>query len=785
MSALKYRRRQLWTGALACLVALGIGGSVLGAHTVARNDAQSSRELLLKSSAQIASTLKLAIQHEQDLVVSAGAFFVRNPNATQSAFRQWAAEARTFQRYPELVGVAEVRIVTTSQLKSFEAKALRDPAGTLAPGGKFQITPAGARPYYCFANVSLSRVTQTATPAGLDFCDTILGPEFLKARDTGQGAYLPYRSGSIEELVIGTPIYSGAVVPDTLKARRADFIGWTGTSTIPDSLLSTALANHPGTAVAFQYRSSSSVVTFKSGSAPRGAQSATVELHNGWKVQTYSAVNGGGMLTNANALALLLTGVILSLLLGALIYVLGTSRSRALAMVSERTDQLQHRALHDSLTGLPNRALILDRIQQTLARARRDHSAVALLFLDLDNFKDINDTLGHNIGDELLIAVGVRLSSALREGDTVGRLGGDEFVILAEGASLSPGAEAVAQRVLDVLSPPFSLSGIEVPLSVSASIGIAEGTRAAPEELLRDADIAMYQAKSTGRQRAVVFMPSMQTAVDHHRNLGVDLRTALEEGQFFLLYQPTINLASGAFTGVEALLRWRHPHRGVVQPDDFIPALESSGLIVPVGLWVLQEACRQGAAWRAQGYHFSVSVNISAKQLEGSQIVDDVQRTLAASEFDPTMLILELTETTLMLNVKETVVRLKMLKRLGVRLAIDDFGTGYSSLAYLHQFPIDILKIDRSFVSGVADSNKGAALVHALVQLGKALGLEIIAEGIENQDQRRHLLEEEVDTGQGFLFARPLDVESVGELLRTRGDQPTAELSKAHLEPPR
>ena len=576
MSALKYRHRQLWLGATACLVALGIGGSVLGSHSVARNDAQSSRELLLKSSAQIASTLKLAIQHEQDLVVSAGAFFVHSPNSTQSAFREWMTETRTFQRYPELTGIAEVKIVRASQLKAFEAEALTDPAGTPAAGGTFQIIPPGTRPYYCFATVSQSRTGQSIEPAGLDYCDTILGPALLKARDSGHGAYLPYGSGKADELVIGTPIYSDAVVPATLQARRAAFIGWSGTLLVPNVLLTTALTSHPGTAVAFRYRSSSSVVTFKSGSAPRGAQSSTVELHNGWKVQTYSAVNGGGMLTNANALALLLTGAILSLLLGALIYVLGTSRSRALAMVSERTDELQHQALHDSLTGLPNRALILDRIQQALARARRDHSAVALLFLDLDNFKDINDTLGHNIGDELLIGVGVRLSSALREGDTVGRLGGDEFVILAEGASLSPGAEAVAQRVLDVLSPPFSLAGIEIPLSVSASIGVAEGLRAAPEELLRDADIAMYQAKGTGRQRAVVFMPSMQTAVDDHRNLGVDLRMALDEGQFFLLYQPTINLATGAFTGVEALLRWRHPHRGVVLPDDFIPALESN-----------------------------------------------------------------------------------------------------------------------------------------------------------------------------------------------------------------
>jgi diguanylate cyclase (GGDEF)-like protein len=777
-------RRHLWLSAVVCLVAVGTCGSVLGAHVVARNDAEDSHQLLLNSSAEIASTLKLAIQHEQDLVVAAGAFFVHSPNSTQAAFRQWMTENRTFQQYPELTGIAEVEIVTASRLKAFEASAIADPAGTLAAGGRFQIVPAGARPYYCFASVSQSRTKHSVEPAGLDYCDTILGPEFLKARDSGQGAYLPYGSGKSEELVIGTPIYSDAVVPGTVQARRAAFIGWTGTLIVPEVLLSTAVANHPETAVAFQYRSGSSRVTFKDGAAPSGAQSATVELHNGWNVQTYSAINGGGMLTNANALALLLSGFILSLLLGALIYVLGTSRSRALAMVNERTDQLQHQALHDSLTGLPNRALILDRIHQMLARARRDHTPVALLFLDLDNFKDINDTLGHTVGDQLLAGVGIRLASALREGDTVGRLGGDEFVILAEGASLAPGAEAVAQRVLDVLGTPFNLPGNDVPLNVSASIGIAEGLRAEPEQLLRDADIAMYRAKSIGKQCAVVFLPSMQTAVDDHRSLGVDLRIALEESQFFLLYQPTIDLTTGALTGVEALLRWRHPQRGVIQPDEFIPALESNGLIVPVGLWVLREACRRGVAWHSQGHRFSVSVNISAKQLERGQFVDDVKGTLSASGFDPTLLILELTETTLMLNVKDTVVQLTLLKQLGVRLAIDDFGTGYSSLAYLQQFPIDILKIDRCFVSGVADSTEAAALVHALVQLGKALGLEIIAEGIENKDQCQRLIAEEVNTGQGFFFARPLDVESVDRLLRARGDKPAAWLAETHLPSP-
>jgi diguanylate cyclase (GGDEF)-like protein/PAS domain S-box-containing protein len=436
-------------------------------------------------------------------------------------------------------------------------------------------------------------------------------------------------------------------------------------------------------------------------------------------------------------------------------------------------DSLAHAALHDPLTGLPNRALILNRAEQMLARGRRQHTPVAALFLDLDDFKDINDTLGHEAGDQLLASVAARMTSTLREGDTVGRLGGDEFIVLVEGASLAAGAEVVAERIRDVLAPPFEIPASDVPLQVTVSIGIAEGDRAQPGELLRDADIALYRAKAAGKHCAVTFSTSMHEAVDRQRTDEVDLQHALEDGQFFLLYQPTIDLATGDFTGVEALLRWRHPTRGVVQPNDFIPALESSGLIVPVGAWVLYEACRQGAEWHRQGHRIKVSVNISAVQLDRDRIIDDVDRALAAHGFDPGMLILELTETTLMHDLEGSLVRLKLLKALGVSLAIDDFGTGYSSLAYLRQFPIDVLKIDQSFVSGVADTKESAAIVHALVQLGKVLGLETVAEGIESDEQRRRLEAENVNVGQGFFFARPLSVKDVDHLLKESAVAPS------------
>jgi diguanylate cyclase (GGDEF)-like protein len=754
------------------VVGIGFLGSFLGANNLAQTDVQQAHLNLQTSSAEIAATLNIAIEHEQDLAISAGAFIVENPNASESSFIRWVKDEDAFQRYPEILAVAIVNVVRSSQLSAFAARAAIDEKESHAPSQTFTLTPPGKRPFYCLVDVEHARPGLTEIPIGLDMCDSSLGAQLLHARDSGQPTYAPDSLGGPAAFAVGTPLYRNGSHPTTLAGRRANIIGFTGTEIQPNTILTTALSGHPDDAVAFHYQRSGSNATFKAGRRPKDAITATVDLHNGWHVQVFTAAVTGGIFGESDSVLLLLGGALLSLLLGLLIYVLGTSRSSAMQLVKERTDQLQHQALHDSLTGLPNRALILDRIDRMLARSRREHTAVAALFLDIDNFKDINDTLGHRAGDELLVSVGVRLKSAVRETDTVGRLGGDEFVVLADGVSLEAGVDVVADRILDVMATPFIISASSVPLSVSASIGIAEGDRPTPEEMLQDADIALYQAKAAGKQRAVKFHKSMQVSVDHHRKLEVDLQGALEGEQFFLMYQPTVDLATGGFTGVEALLRWNHPERDVVLPDDFIPALESSGLIVAVGAWVLHEACRQGALWQSRGHHFTVSVNISAKQLERDRLVTDVREAISLSGFDPNHLILELTETSLMHDAGATLSRLMLLKALGVRVAIDDFGTGYSSLAYLRQFPIDILKIDRSFVSGIADSKESAALVHTLVQLGKVLGIETIAEGVETNDQRSRLENENVDTGQGFLFARPLAVADLDRLLLESDGKP-------------
>jgi diguanylate cyclase (GGDEF)-like protein len=455
-------------------------------------------------------------------------------------------------------------------------------------------------------------------------------------------------------------------------------------------------------------------------------------------------------------------------------------RQRTDEELTRREEELSFLATHDPLTGLPNRTLILDRVEQMFARSRRSDAPVVALFIDLDNFKDINDTLGHAAGDELLRAVAARLDGVVRGADALGRLGGDEFVVISDEISMADGPELIAQRLLNALEHPFKLGPEnESRVTVTASVGIAVGNRMSAEDLLRDADIAMYRAKWDGKNRFVVFESGMQDAVQNRMELEMDLREALGNDEFFLAYQPTLDLQDMSPNGVEALIRWRHPVRGIVQPDAFIPMLEDTGLIVEVGQWVLHQACAQGAAWRKAGFPIGMAVNVSGRQLDTDQLIGDIEDALSDSGLDPEALTIEITETTLMRNVGETARRLEAVKDLGVRIAIDDFGTGYSSLAHLQRFPVDALKIDRSFIMGLQNNQEGETLIHTLVQLGKALSIETFAEGIEQQQELSVLRDEDCDSGQGFLFAKPLDVADTEAFLRDWADNNAPALTQA------
>jgi diguanylate cyclase (GGDEF)-like protein/PAS domain S-box-containing protein len=434
-------------------------------------------------------------------------------------------------------------------------------------------------------------------------------------------------------------------------------------------------------------------------------------------------------------------------------------------------ERLYHDAFHDGLTGLPNRVMFMDHLKGSMARARgRKHLPFAVLFLDFDRFKLVNDSLGHLVGDQLLIAIAGRLKANVRPGDTVARLGGDEFTILLEDLNHSDEVEVVATRLLKGLSLPFNLAGREVFITVS--IGIAHSTMGYhyAEDMLRDADIAMYRAKTLGKARFEVFDPSMHANAVNLLRIETDLWRAIEREELYLEYQPIVSLETGKIAGFEALLRWRHPSLGVVPPAEFITVAEETGLIVPIGTWILEEAARQIRCWKLseQASHgLFISVNLSAKQFMKADFAADVQRIIESAEIDPVCIKLEITESMVMNKVESTITTLTQLKSIGVETSIDDFGTGYSSLSYLPRFPISTLKVDRSFVNSLIENNENLEIVRTIVMLAHNLKMKVVAEGVESTEQLAQLRRMKCEFGQGFFFSRPLSGEEASVLIET------------------
>jgi diguanylate cyclase (GGDEF)-like protein/PAS domain S-box-containing protein len=429
-------------------------------------------------------------------------------------------------------------------------------------------------------------------------------------------------------------------------------------------------------------------------------------------------------------------------------------------------EQLAHQAFHDSLTGLANRLLFIDRVEHALELTRRSNRLVAVLFIDLDDFKTVNDSLGHAAGDDLLTIVARRLQACLRPEDTCARLGGDEFGVMVENIRSSDAATIVATRILAALTEPLRLFGSKV--EVNASVGIALGSRdLTTSELLRNADVAMYRAKSDGKSRFTLFEPEMHAQVLAQLELKTELQRSVAAGEFEVHYQPIVELRTGRIAGVEALVRWRHPERGLVYPDKFIAVAEETGLIVPLGRLVLGLACRQVRRWQMLGLEdLGVSVNLSAKQLASRHLATEVAVALDGARLDPSALTLEITESVLMLDSQGVIARLQELKDLGVKIAVDDFGTGYSSLNYLRQFPVDALKIAKPFVDGLGKGAEEERLAAAIMRIGTSLGLSTVAEGIEEQQQRTVLRKLKCQYGQGYLFSRPVPAVELEPLLR-------------------
>jgi diguanylate cyclase (GGDEF)-like protein len=779
----------------ALIVVLGLVVSSLLAAEWRSSALDSNRASFQSTAADVSNTLDAKLDVNIALTRTMRAIATMEPGAGDTRFLEWYRQLQRGAGASPGVTAVLIQAIPAPGLPAFRRQAESDHAFRARLGGHFQIVPPGKRPVYCLTRAIVGKTDgSTLYPTLLDYCVPTLpgigrSPYAAAIRtetDTGSFTVTPLPGVGGPSLVgIGEAVYRRGAPIATLRARRAAMTGIIGTSFDSEVLIGSALGGHRSLTVALYHRNVNGPLQLigRAGADTQGRSPGYSERHDlgeGWLVEVSgtsqhpASPNGRGFL----ALGL---GLLVTTLMFVLYRTLSGSRQKAWGLVGEKTDELKYSALHDPLTDLPNRSLVLDRAEQILARARRLDVPATALYMDIDCFKQINDRYGHRAGDEVLRQVGARLKTVLRENDTVGRLGGDEFVMLVDSVGLDAAPELVAERVLDVLRQAMTLPQSEhPPISITASVGIATGQPPSAEDLLQDADLALYKAKEAGKDQYAMFESAMHTAAQDRMHLEIDLAQALAADQFFLVYQPMLSLKSKRVVGVEALLRWRHPTSGVIPPDDFIPVAEDSGLIVPIGRWVLQHACEQGAALHQMGYPLNISVNVSARQLERIEFVEEVRSALHESGLDPGALTLEITETVLMRKPDVTAGLLMQLKALGVRIAVDDFGTGYSSLAYLRQFPVDSLKIDRTFITSLAVSSEARALAHTLIQLGKALGLETLAEGVEEVSQVRELRGEGCDLAQGFLFARPLAPDVLERFLREShgmASAPAGELS--------
>ena len=443
-----------------------------------------------------------------------------------------------------------------------------------------------------------------------------------------------------------------------------------------------------------------------------------------------------------------------------------TSRDITRRKAAER--RIEHLAHHDFLTDLPNRSLLRDRLDVALAQARRHGQLVAALFIDLDRLKVVNDTLGHAAGDQMLREAAARLASCTREGDTVARLGGDEFMVVLPNLSDARGAAAAAQKIRESLAHPTDLTGQEVCISASIGVSLFPADAADAEALIRNADAAMYSAKRHGGDNYQFYTADLNVQVQERLAIEQGLRIAEQRNELYLLYQPKIDLRSGRIIGVEALLRWQHPSLGLISPERFIPIAEETGLIIPIGEWVLRTACKQIRAWRDRGIELPVAVNLSACQFRQRNLAQTIHRILSETGVPPQWLEIEITESDVMENAESAIATLDELKARGVSISVDDFGTGYSSLSYLKRFPLDVLKIDRSFVRDIAVDSDDAAIVEAIIALARSLEIKVVAEGVETEDQMAFLNRSGCDFAQGYLFSPPVDAEQIAVLLERR-----------------
>jgi diguanylate cyclase (GGDEF)-like protein len=774
--------------------ALLLAGAVVSAASALlwRSSVQRyQRQAFRTAATDISDTAQTLLRRDTDFTGTLDTVLSLEPHLGQVGLNRWYTALEGWKRQVGGLGLTVVSAVPAAQVDSFLARRNAEPQVRQLLGAIRPVVRDG-RSRYCLVSTGESLLgtlgSRLARELQGDWCqpDSGIGatqaPRQKLATDTRALIAYPAFAEGLHTLVFEQAFYRPGADLSTIAQRGSAVAGWVvGTFDIA-TLLRAALDGRGKLGLSLYHANPGQApeLVGQAGATASSEYSAAsvANVEGPWTLTVRGAVATGGLSATTQALIVFAVGLFITLLLAALLLVLGRSRERAMGAVKEKIGQLRHQALHDALTGLPNRTHALDRAGQMLARARGEGTPVAALHLGLDEFSHVNDAFGHAAGDELLRMVAERLTAVLRDSVMTARLGDHEFLVLAEGSAIEGGPEHLARRLLDVLAQPYEMNGsVGRELRLTVSVGIATGTNV--DELLAGAAVALSQARAMGGNRYELFQPAMRSAHRDRQMLELDLMEALDRRELFLLYQPTFNLRTGEILGVEALLRWRHPTRGTVSPAEFIPIAETSGLITAIGRWVLVEACHQAARWHRRGHSLSVAVNVSGRQLDDDELLEDVGRALRESGLVPEALTLEVTETALMRDAGATAERLRSLKRLGVRIAIDDFGTGYSSLAYLRQFPADILKIDRAFVGGVAISRASLTLVHTLVELAKALNLETIAEGIEDRAQLKALRRQGCDHGQGFLLARPLDAAAVEEFL----DAPSAPVQSPAASP--
>jgi diguanylate cyclase (GGDEF)-like protein len=787
------------------VLVFGILASLIGAARWDSYAVGQQRQHLDTTTNTVAATLSAYLQRDEDLVDVIRATTATGTTTTNAQLEQLFSTIGP-NRYPGIVGLAYVEKVAPGSLKAFDKQVTQDPPLgqplTEAP----TLTPAGARPYYCLTRlIAASRAsiaTSVAQPKsigaalvpllnpGFDYCDSAFN-RLLQSASSSDSAevarMVPLLEASIpgwsktgaaafvSNLVeVAVPVYATGQPTATAQERESATVGWAAGLIDPQQATAPILESVNGLSIVLTYANPtgtvSRIVTAGQPSAKQITRAVPLTLSGRW-----SAVIGLPPETaspTVQALGVLDIALILTVLLFVLLLRLAAGRARALQLAEDTTVELRHRILHDPLTDLPNRDLVFDRADRMLARAKRDRMPLACFYVDLDNFTAINESLGHRVGDQLLRAIAERLQTTMRASDTLGRVAADQFVVLADSISINEGPDPIARKLLSAFNEPFAGARPGQPLHVSASIGVAWGHRETAAELIRDAGIAVNEAKAQGSGRCVYFEPAMHTAARGRLDLELDLRLAVEQNQFFVVYQPVFRLGDMALSGVEALLRWQHPVRGVVEPTSFISHLEQTGMIITVGRQVLFQACRDAVEWHRRNVPLRVAVNASAHQLATDEYRREVEESLRTSGLEPRFLTIEVTESVLMDDAEAAIRRLHALKALGVRIAIDDFGTGYSSLSYLRQFPVDVLKIDRSFVSASHDP-QGRALLRTMVQLGHSMGVETVAEGIETESELRILQAEGCASGQGYLMARPMGKDVLWEhLSRPRQSRP-------------